>query len=197
MALPFLGFPFVLPALYLQTAWIYSTLAITGLSLQLVLALVGFDSLDSMRQPLLLSTSIKDFWGRRWNLVIHNLMKRTFFLPFARRGGTAARHFGALLSFIMSGLFHEYMWLITNWFQMDKYTIGFPVAFFLIQFVAAAVESILAKTSMGKMVAGLPNLVRTVCTTLVILPFGPLFLQGLQQTMTDSAAVFPTLRSQI
>merc|ERR1719387_2693490 len=197
MALPFLGFPFVLPALYLQTAWIYSTLAITGLSLQLVLALVGFDSLDSMRQPLLLSTSIKDFWGRRWNLVIHNLMKRTFFKPLAARGGAASRHAGAFLAFVMSGLFHEYMWLITNWFQMETYTPGLPVCFFLIQFALTAIEAITAKMWLGQRIAKLPSVVRTICTTLVILPFGPLFLQGLYPTMTESTTVFPPLRSQI
>merc|ERR1719171_229598 len=120
-ALQLFGFPIALLAMYLQTVFIYSMLATAMLSHRLMLALAGFDSLDSMRQPLLLSTSVKEFWGRRWNLLIHNLMWRSFFKPFAR-GGSASRHVGAVLAFVMSGLFHEYMWLVTNWYHMGTYT---------------------------------------------------------------------------
>jgi hypothetical protein len=197
MALPFLGFPVALPAVYLQTVYIYSMLTTSMLMHRLLLALAGFDSLDSMRQPLLLSRSIKEFWGKRWNLVIHNMMWRSFFKPLAARGGTTSRYAGALLAFVMSGLFHEYMWLITNWYHMETYTVGSPTTFFLIQFALTAIESVLAKTWLGKIVASFPSPARTICTTCVILPFGPLFLQGLYMTMTDSTAVFPVLRSQI
>jgi hypothetical protein len=197
VALPFLGFPVALPAVYLQTVFIYSMLASSMLLHRLILGLAGYDSLDSMRQPLVLSTSIKEFWGRRWNLLIHGLMWRSFFKPLAARGGVASRHAGAFLAFVMSGLFHEYMWLITNWYHMETYTVGFPLCFFLIQFVLTACESLLAKTWLGQKIAGLAPPVRTICTTLVVLPFGPLFLQGLATTMTDSIAIYPTLRSQI
>merc|ERR1719487_1233644 len=189
------GSPGALPAVYLQTVFVYSMLATALLSHRLVLALAGFDSLDSMRQPLLLSTSIKEFWGKRWNLLIHNLMWRSFFKPFAARG-VASRYVGAFLAFVMSGLFHEYMWLITNWHQMETYTKGLPLCFLLIQFVLTAIEGVLAKTQLGHMVAGLPSPVRTICTTLAVVPFGPLFLQGIYLMMIESTAVFPILRSQ-
>lgn len=192
-AMPYLGFPFSLPAVYLQTVFIYSMLATAMLLHRLLLALAGYDSLDSMRQPLLLSTSIKEFWGRRWNLVIHNLMRRSFFAPF-KQHGTALRYAGALLAFVMSGLFHEYMWLITNWNHMEIYTPGLPVAFFLIQFVLTAVESVLGKTPLGQKIAALPAPARTICTTLVILPFGPIFQRGLYFMMVESTEVFPQLR---
>merc|ERR1719321_120338 len=143
LSLPFLGFPCALPAVYLQTIFIYSMLASAMLLHRLMLALAGFDSLDSMRQPLLLSTSIKEFWGRRWNLLIHNLMWRSFFKPLAARGGSATKHAGAIAAFVMSGLFHEYMWLITNWYHMDTYTLGYPSLFFLIQFALTAMEGML------------------------------------------------------
>merc|ERR1712216_638079 len=101
-----------------------------------------------------------------------------FFKPLAARGGPG-RYAGALAAFVMSGLFHEYMWLITNWYRMDTYTVGHPSLFFLSQFAFTAVEGMLAKTWLGQKVAGLPFPLRTTCTTLVVLPFGPLFLQGL------------------
>lgn len=195
VGMPLLGFPFSLPAVYLQTVQIYTMLATSMFVHRLCLALAGFETLDSMRQPLLLSLSIKEFWGRRWNLVIHSLMRRSFFAPLAKRG-MALRYVGALLAFIMSGLFHEYMWLVTNWYQMDTYTVGFPVLFFLIQFVLTALESILAKTQVGQKIAALPGPVRTICTTLAILPFGPIFQQGLYGMMLESTAIFPSLRMQ-
>eukprot|EP00438_Fugacium_kawagutii_P022080 Skav221384 [mRNA] locus=scaffold4031:10725:18837:+ [translate_table: standard] len=70
----------------------------------------GLASVDSMQSPLLLSTSLRDFWGRRWNLVVHRLMKRTFFAPVVGR----SRWLAGLLAFMMSGLFHEYMRLGTE-----------------------------------------------------------------------------------
>ena len=45
----------------------------------------------TMRAPLSQSTSIRDFWGRRWNLIIHGLMKRCFFMPFQNAGPGRAR----------------------------------------------------------------------------------------------------------
>lgn len=197
MNMPFLGFPVALPAVYLQTVMAYSMLACTTLFHRLVLAFAGFDTVPAMRHPLLLSKSIKEFWGRRWNMVIHNLMWRSFFKPLAARGGLKYRHAGAFLAFVMSGLFHEYMWLITNWFHMDTYTVGLPLLFFLIQFVLTAIESILAKTWLGLQVARLPGPVRTICTTFVVLPFGPIFLQGIYLMSVDCASSLPTLRSQV
>jgi len=52
------------------------------------------------------STSPSDFWGRRWNLVVHNEIKRGIYLP-------ARRYFpktvAAMATFFASGLMHEFM----------------------------------------------------------------------------------------
>jgi hypothetical protein len=52
VGMPWLGFPFSLPAVYLQTVFIYTMLATAMFAHRFCLALLGFDSLDSMRQPL-------------------------------------------------------------------------------------------------------------------------------------------------
>lgn len=178
MKLPWFGLPTALPALYLQTTFVYCMLATAMLMHRLPLALVGVDTVDSMQAPLLLSTTIREFWGRRWNLVVHRLMKRSFFTPFAKRG-PASRHLGGLFAFIMSGLFHEYMWLAVNWTNTCHYSPGLPTLFFLIQFLLCAMEAILARTALGRCVAEIPRPLLTVATTLAILPMGPLFLHGL------------------
>lgn len=192
-AMKLLGFPQALPAVYLQTAFIYCTLATAMLMHRLLPALFGVDSVDSMRSPLLLSTSVRDFWGRRWNLVVHRLMKRTFFLPLA--GGSATgRHVGGLLAFMMSGLFHEYMWLAVNWGDWQFYTPGLCLLFFLVQFLICAAEAALSRTAVGMMLGDvLPPSLRTFMTTLVVLPFGPLFLQGLQGMALQCAEQGQTL----
>jgi len=177
-ALPFLGFPASLPAVYLQAAFVYCMLATSMLMHRLPTTLLDIGTAEPMRAPLLLSTSIRDFWGRRWNLIIHRLMKRTFFAPLANRSA-AARHVGGLLAFVISGLFHEYMWLVVNWPHMCGYTPGQPTLFFLVQFLLCAVEAALADTSLGRACAGLPRPLKTVGVTCLILPMGPLFLRGL------------------
>jgi len=172
------GFPYSLPAIYLQTLFLYCMLTTQMLMHRLPLALFGIETVVPMRLPLLLSTSVRDFWGRRWNLIIHRLMKRTFFTPFVKLSN--ARHLGGFLSFVVSGLFHEYMWLVVNWNDCG-YTPGLPLLFFITQFAACAIEAALAKSALGYFVGRFPAPLKLLCTTLAVLPFGPLFLQGLHQ----------------
>lgn len=182
-AMPFLGFPLALPAVYLQTLFAYCTLATAMLMHRLPAALAGIETVDPMQNPLLCSVSLRDFWGRRWNLVVHRLMKRSFFLPLA---GLSPR-LGGFLAFLMSGLFHEYMWLAVNWHQRDSYVPGLCLVFFLVQFILCALESALAPTALGQQLAALPQPLRTVLTTCVILPFGPLFLQGIHSMGVENS----------
>jgi len=189
--LPWFGLPRSLAAIWLQAAYVYCLLCSAMLMHRLPLSLVGIATLDPFDMPLLRSSSVRDFWGRRWNLVIHRLMKRTFFAPFARN----AKHVGGLLAFVMSGLFHEYMWMVLNWHEERRIIPGICTLFFIAQFALAGMEAALARTSWGKRAAALPRPVQTALVTLVILPFGPLFLSGIrfmavqctQQQMTVAA----------
>lgn len=45
----------------------------------------GYDTIPAFRLPLLRSTSPREFWGKRWNLIIHKLMHRTYFTPVTGR----------------------------------------------------------------------------------------------------------------
>merc|ERR1712125_164276 len=103
------------------------------------LTLAGVATVDPMHAPLFLSTSLRDFWGRRWNLVAHRFLKRSFFLPFVR-GGCASKHIGAFLTFAMSGLFHEYLWFVINWPDLSNYVPGLVFIFFLVQYIACSLE---------------------------------------------------------
>jgi len=58
----------------------------------------GFDSPPLARSP-------RDFWGRRWNLVVHDMLLRHVFMPM---GGLRHPLRSTLAVFIVSGLIHEY-----------------------------------------------------------------------------------------
>lgn len=62
-----------------------------------------------MKNPIFQSTSPSDFWGRRWNLVIHGVLKRAVFKPVYKL--TSSRFLSLIAAFASSGLFHEYLLL--------------------------------------------------------------------------------------
>jgi hypothetical protein len=182
------GFPIALPTLHLQATYVYSMLATSIGLFRVPLAIVGIDTHNAMRHPLLLSTSVRDFWGRRWNLLIHRMMHRTFFTPLAAsKWGPRA---GALAAFAVSGLFHEYMWLLTNWHEAQL-TLGGPLKFFVVQASLLTAEKFLKGTRVGRVVSSFPAPILTILTTLVILPFGPLFLHDLRGVFADGIAIYP------
>lgn len=53
------------------------------------------------------SRSPSQFWGQKWNLLIHRTLKHGVFLPARQRCGATP---AILLSFLASGLLHEYCW---------------------------------------------------------------------------------------
>mmetsp|Transcript_54238 Transcript_54238/g.129271 ORF Transcript_54238/g.129271 Transcript_54238/m.129271 type:complete len:445 (+) Transcript_54238:56-1390(+) len=185
LSLPFFGLPRSLPAIYLQAMYVYCMLAQALITHRAPLALFGIATRTPMRQPMWLSTSARDYWGRRWNLIVHHLMKRTFFTPFATRKEKAWRHVGGILAFVMSGLFHEYMWAAVNWPNTDQYIPGLAVLFFLVQYAICAVEVVLERTTLGKWATTWPRPLKTVVTTAIVLPWGPLFLHGINGMAID------------
>lgn len=70
-----------------------------GLAMQSGNALAeGFNAPPLARSP-------RDFWSRRWNLVVHDLVFRHVFLPL---GGLRRPLRGTIGVFVLSGLIHEY-----------------------------------------------------------------------------------------
>jgi len=190
---PTFGLPASYVALYLLAFVTYSMLSLGILAHRLLLAAFGVETVVAMKAPLLLSSSLREFWGRRWNLLIHGLMKRCFFEPF-RDGSARERQLGATLAFLMSGLFHEYMWLVVNLVRPDssQYVFGKVLVFFLIQFPLTAFETVATKTPLGRMAASLPGPVLTVLVTLAVLPASPFFFEGIFDMLRELAYWMPT-----
>lgn len=78
------------------------------------------------------STSIAEFWGRRWNGAFNQLALRLVFWPVARRTGTTV---GTLCAFGASGAVHE---LVISLPANAGY--GLPSAYFVLQGIALLAE---------------------------------------------------------
>src|SRR5439155_8156620 len=64
---------------------------------------IGVNAMPVMKNPLR-SSSLAEFWGRRWNTAFHELAARFTFRPLRPIVGSAS---ATLLVFLVSGLMHE------------------------------------------------------------------------------------------
>ncbi|XP_062225943.1 probable long-chain-alcohol O-fatty-acyltransferase 5 [Phragmites australis] len=73
-------------------------------------ALLGVDLEPQFDRPYL-SASLRDFWGRRWNLSVSALLRQCVHHPVRARlgGGPLGAAAGMLAAFVVSGLMHEVM----------------------------------------------------------------------------------------
>jgi hypothetical protein len=69
----------------------------------------GYYTKPLWSNPLFTSTSPSDFWSRKWNLMIHRLLKYGAFLPARQYVG---KRCAVAVTFVASGLMHEYTWAL-------------------------------------------------------------------------------------
>ncbi|CAN6268279.1 unnamed protein product [Urochloa humidicola] len=125
--------PYALLALYSLHVYLALELVLAS-SAAAARALLGVDLEPQFDRPYL-SSSLRDFWGRRWNLAVSDLLRRCVFLPVrARLGGSAAA--GVLASFVVSGLMHEAMF---SYITLRPPT-GEALAFFALHGACAVAE---------------------------------------------------------
>jgi hypothetical protein len=99
----------------------------------------GVDALPLMNRPTV-STSLAEFWGRRWNIAFRDLTYQFLFRPLRPRLGAV----GALvLSFVISGIIHD---VVISLPAGGGY--GGPTAFFAIQPAGILME----RSSLGRAV---------------------------------------------
>uniref|UniRef100_A0ACD5ZNG6 Uncharacterized protein n=1 Tax=Avena sativa TaxID=4498 RepID=A0ACD5ZNG6_AVESA len=111
------------------------------LSLELLLASVhavihgvlGMEMEPQVDRPYLAS-SLRDFWGRRWNLMVPAILRPSVYGPVRARFGDAA---GVLASFLVSGLMHELIFYYLMWMPPS----GDVTAFFVLHGVSAGAEA--------------------------------------------------------
>ncbi|XP_074307441.1 acyl-CoA--sterol O-acyltransferase 1-like [Silene latifolia] len=122
-------------------------------ALELILACVaksakvflGFDLEPQFNEPLL-STSLQDFWGRRWNIMVTSILRPTVYLPtlsLASKfvGREMGQLVGVIAAFGVSAIYHELIF-----YYLGRLTPTFQVTwFFLLHGFCLCVEVIVKK----------------------------------------------------
>jgi alginate O-acetyltransferase complex protein AlgI len=97
---------------------------------------LSWQSLGACAKPLMewpvLSTSVSEFWGRRWNRAFRDLTYRYLFRPLTARFGVSV---ALIAGFLVSGIVHD---LVISLPARGGY--GRPTAYFLMQAAAIFVE---------------------------------------------------------
>lgn len=140
--------------------------------------------INIMDNPFFGATSPSDFWGRRWNLIIHGSLKRGVFKP-ARL--VCSTNTAVVLTFVASALFHE--WIFINIFIRNDdsdgeschvpHTYGKNLLFFLWNGVLILAEFKLVKEFprfFKQLKDALPGFVVSMLVVLMALPVGHWFV---------------------
>ena len=106
------------PIIYLLTEWM-------GVFAQLLFYPVT--PLSPLHNHPLASQTLGEFWGIRWNIWVQDWL-RDITRPHRRN-----RHNKLLLTFLISGLFHEVMVNLPYLLKFGKFTFGNRIAYFLLQ----------------------------------------------------------------
>jgi D-alanyl-lipoteichoic acid acyltransferase DltB (MBOAT superfamily) len=123
------------------------------LGLELVLALCaspvrtlfGFEIEPQFNEPYL-STSLQDFWGHRWNLMVTRILRLTIYNPIrhvinSNVGSTWANYIATLATFVVSGLMHEIIY-----YYLTRASPTWEVTwFFVLHGVCTSVEVVVKK----------------------------------------------------
>ncbi|XP_047062534.1 acyl-CoA--sterol O-acyltransferase 1-like [Lolium rigidum] len=136
-------------------------------------AALGMEAEPQFDRPYLAS-SLRDFWGRRWNLMVSAILRPSVYDPVRALAGVPA---AVLATFAVSALMHEAMvyYLSLQW-RSD----GMMAAFFLLHGVCCVLEGWCARRWAAR---GWPAPPRPVATVLV----------GLFVTATSFWLFFPAL----
>ncbi len=98
---------------------------------------MGIDAHPIMSKPIL-SKTLSEFWGKRWNLGFRQLAHDLVFRPLYKRIGVAA---AGLLVFVASGLIHD---LVISLPARGGY--GLPTGYFILQGLGVTLE----RSSLGR-----------------------------------------------
>lgn len=152
----------------------------------------GLKILDFNDNPLFGSTSVSDFWGKRWNKVVGTCLRRGVYRPLRQNGVSST--LGALATFGASGLLHEF-WLQLLTLRGGSTFVpqyGRHFVFFAWNGIALCGEHLL-----GHMIPthSIPRALRTAFVIMLVLPIAHWFTDEFvaAQFYQDAAPGFPKI----
>jgi len=126
-----------------------------------------------------LSSSLSEFWGRRWNRLVQSDLDRGFFRPLARRGAWRA---GTMAAFAASGVMHAVAVLDADRWEVTLLPAAAVMSFFLLHGALILVEQAVRSRG-GRSTRGAPPapprsrlLGRRIATMTVFALLSPLLL---------------------
>ncbi|CAI9285300.1 unnamed protein product [Lactuca saligna] len=153
--------------------------------LDIVLAMVAYVARTLVQMELepqfdepYLATSLQDFWGRRWNLMVTSILHPTIYDPVRSISiHLVSREWASLVaiftSFLVSGLMHEFIFYNIGRLKPT----GEVTCFFLLHGVLVSVEVAIKKATKGKLhlppIVSRPLTLGCVLTTCFWLFFPP------------------------
>eukprot|EP00535_Pseudo-nitzschia_heimii_P012280 CAMPEP_0197192978 /NCGR_PEP_ID=MMETSP1423-20130617/26189_1 /TAXON_ID=476441 /ORGANISM="Pseudo-nitzschia heimii, Strain UNC1101" /LENGTH=224 /DNA_ID=CAMNT_0042646021 /DNA_START=663 /DNA_END=1337 /DNA_ORIENTATION=+ len=146
--------------------------------------LTGYEAEPAMGNPMLASQSVTEFWGKRWNILVHTMLKNGVYKPL-RWKCSVSRNGAILATFLASGLIHE--WILYMLYDIgsgtsgreDTYTpiYGGAMVFFVWQSILIGLELAFGKTVLVQSVAAtLPRPLKTALVVAMGLPPAHFFL---------------------
>ena len=140
----------------------------------LLLEVQGFSPLAPFENPIFDTRSPRDFWGKKWNVQVTATLKRCVFIPLRKFAGAPAP-VAAIATFLSSGLFHEYQFLLS----FPKYTLGSISFFFGMQAAFAFLDSLysrfLGKAGVMSVLGANGAALQSLCVLIAFSPTVPYF----------------------
>ena len=144
-----------------------------------VLAAFGCSLAPHFDLPFL-STSLREFWGRRWNLYAGGLLKQSVFEPVMQADALLHNRrlrqaVAVCLTFIASGLAHE---AVIAYILGPEACLGLELAFFAAMGPLCVLEGWVARWNRITGKVEVPWLLRIAYTWSILYTLSPLFLEG-------------------
>lgn len=160
----------------------------------LISVVFRYECLTNFNSPMTQASGLNDFWGRRWNMTVHRMLKTLYFDPVFE--ATGIRILAVCAAFGGSGAFHE---IALHYIasaaadpvgkQQAARLFGWQTAFFMSSAVLGFAEKKAQKTfpKLAKQMSDLPWPTQTMLATMAILPTGFFFTAPLMEVgMIDS-----------
>lgn len=162
-------------------------------------SLFRYKTPNVMENPVFTSTSIAEFWGERWNLLIHENLKRGVFKPLYR--ATSSKFLAVIGTFLVSGLFHEFVLYVIMLHpnQKTKAMFGGNIAFMLWNAGTLCMEFLLLQSpSFCKIRKKIPTPLLTLGVLMSAMPIAHWFIHPYTDCLLFQHAklAFPIIRAK-